>query len=407
MLENLGDGAWCWFQRPRCVTDGDHTYAGWVESGGDVTVAQFDHGRERWDLNRGIDTIDYDDHGSPAIHVRRDGRVLFMYMRHNDDTFRYRVTTDPQDVTSLGPVREFDIDGGGGNYPQFVDAGDDGPLYLFHRAVGTEGSRDWYYRTSDDDGRSWSDQSKVVEFSGGYSLYARFSVDGDGRTDVAFTPHPRPNDASLYHGYFDTTAGTWHDSHGTQLDPPFSVRDLTCVWDVAERGRDAWVWDVRTNDGVPEVLYATIATDDVTDHRYQHSRFRDGAWETTAVADTHQLVARNASIPEDHYSPGIQFDHQRPGDLLLSRNPNPRSRDEHDTRRGVELERWRIADDGEARRVEALTADSETNQFRPVTPAPCEDGQSSPVEALWMHDQDGEVYEFDAFTTDIRAKRSE
>jgi len=402
MPTELGPGAWCWFQDPRCVTDGENTYAGWVEPQGEITVAQFDHQTREWELNRGIDAIDYDDHGSPAIHVREDGRVLFMYMEHNADEFRYRVTQDPHDVSALSPTESFEIPGGGGNYPQFVDT-DDG-LYLFHRDVGGGDSRDWFLRTSDDDGQSWSDQTKIVTFDGGYSLYMRVSFDGTDRADVAVTPHPRPNDTSLFHGYFVPSEDNWYTSDGDRLDPPFHYDEFTCVWDVESEGRDAWIWDIKTNRGNPEVLYTTVATDDVEDHRYQYSRYVDGEWQTTPVADTRQLVAKNTQSPEDHYSPGLYFDHQSPNDLFLARDPAGTDRDRSETRRGVELERWRVSEDGESVEVvEAVTEDSATNQFRPISPVPQQAGDESPVEVLWMHDQDEDIYVFDRFTTSIRA----
>lgn len=406
MTTELGPGAWCWFQDPRCVTNGEYTYAGWVEPEGAITVAQLDHRTRTWDLNRGIDTIDCDDHGSPAIHVREDGRVLFMYMEHNADQFRYRITQDPHDVTTLSPVESFEIPGGGGNYPQFVDTDD--ALYLFHRDVGKEDSRDWFVRTSEDDGRSWSDPTKIVTFDGGYSLYLRVSFDGNDRADIAVTPHPRPNDTSLFHGYFVPSDGNWYTSDGEHLDPPFRHDDLTRVWDVESEGRNAWIWDIRTNRGNPEILYTTIATDDVEDHRYQYSRYVDGKWQTTPIADTRKLVAKNTQIPEDHYSPGLYFDHQSPNDLFLAREAASKAGNSSDTRCGVELERWRISDDGKSVEiVEAITEASATNQFRPVSPVPQKVGDESPIEVVWMHDQDEDAYVFDRFTTSIRAAESD
>jgi len=387
------------------VTDGDHTYAGWVEPGGEITVAGFDHRTRTWTLNRGIDAIDYDDHGSPAIHVREDGRVLFMYMEHNADRFRYRITRDPHDITALSPAESFEIPGGGGNYPQFVDTDD--ALYLFHRDIGEGDSRDWFIRTSEDDGRSWSDQTKFVTFDGDYSLYLRVSFDGRDRADVAVTPHPRPNDASLFHGYFVPSEDAWYTSDGERLDPPFRHDDLTCVWDADSESRDAWIWDVRTNHRGPEILYTTVTTDDVEDHRYQYSRRVDGEWRTTPIADTRQLVAKNRRIPEDHYSPGLYFDHGSPDHLFVARDAAGAAGGDRDTRRGVELERWRIDEAGEGVAfVEAITEDSETNQFRPVSPVPRNPDAESPIDVVWMHDQDGAVYVFDRFTTSIRAVES-
>lgn len=134
----------------------------------------------------------------------------------------------------------------------------------------------------------------------------------------------------------------------------------------------------------------------------------DEEWQTTSIADTRQLVAENAHIPEDHYSPGLYFDDQSPTDLFLARGAAGTAGRSSETRRGVELERWRISDDGEsAESVEAITEDSATNQFRPVSPAPRKAGDESPIEVVWMCDQDEDVYAFDRFTTSIRAAESD
>jgi len=156
------------------------------------------------------------------------------------------------------------------------------------------------------------------------------------------------------------------------------------------------------------VLYTTISADDIEDHRYQYSRHADGGWQTTPIIDTRQLVAKNTSIPEDHYSPGLYFDHQSPGDLFLARDVAGAVGASGDTGSGVELERWRICEGGERlERVEAITEDSATNQFRPVSPVPRKAGDASPIEVLWMHDQDEDIYVFDRFTTSLRATESD
>lgn len=407
MPMELGRGAWCWFQDPRCVTDGDHTYAAWVEPEGEITIAQYDHQNRTWNLNRSIDTIDYDDHGSPAIHVRKDGRVIFMYMEHNADRFRYRLTRDPHDISELTSTFSFEIPGSGGNYPQFVDTEEQ--LYLFHRDVGQGDSRDWFLRTSEDEGQSWSDQRKIVSFDGGYSLYLRVSFDGDDRADIAVTPHPRENEmSSLFHGYFVPSKDEWYTSDGNRLEAPFRSDELTRVWDAETKQRDAWIWDIRTNHHTPEILYATIASENLADHRYHYSRFGDDGWRTIPIADTRNLGSETIDGGnENHYSPGLYFDHQSPDYLFLARDPPDKTTASDGTRRGVELERWQIDRDGASvSKVEAITDESRTNQFRPVSPIPREEGDESPIDVVWMHNQDRDIYIFNDFTTSIRADGS-
>jgi hypothetical protein len=106
---SLGSGAWCWFADPRGVHyEGAHrrTYIGWVADDGDIKVAAFDH-------DSGVPTtvvlhskLLVDDHTNPALLALPDGRIEVFYAGHNGDRMYYRVTKNPEDITSWEPEEE-------------------------------------------------------------------------------------------------------------------------------------------------------------------------------------------------------------------------------------------------------------------------------------------------------------
>ena len=89
----VGDGGWSWFGDPRAVFfAGRHrrTYVGWVSRDGRVMVASFDHGSrhiERFVLRRGVSV---DDHHSPGLLMRADGRLTVFYTGPHREHMFYR-----------------------------------------------------------------------------------------------------------------------------------------------------------------------------------------------------------------------------------------------------------------------------------------------------------------------------
>src|SRR5688572_16070750 len=106
------NGAWCWFQDPRVVHDpktgtlliasvAASEGAGAAERGGDVDVVSYELAtgkKTRVTLHEGLQTED--DHNTPALMIRPDGRYLAMWSRHNQDTFTYwRMSARPNDAS--------------------------------------------------------------------------------------------------------------------------------------------------------------------------------------------------------------------------------------------------------------------------------------------------------------------
>ena len=89
----VGDGGWSWFGDPRAVYfSGRHrrTYVGWVSREGNLMVASFDHRSrhiERFVLRYGLSV---DDHNSPGLLMRENGRLTVFYMGPGRGHMYYR-----------------------------------------------------------------------------------------------------------------------------------------------------------------------------------------------------------------------------------------------------------------------------------------------------------------------------
>ena len=136
---SLGTGAWCWFADPRGVHyEGAHrrTYIGWVADDGDIKVSAFDH-------DSGIPTtvvlhskLQIDDHTNPALLVWPDGRIEVFYAGHNGDRMYYRVTRNPEDITSWEPEATISTNTSGHfgfTYPNPIRLSAEAKTYLFWR----------------------------------------------------------------------------------------------------------------------------------------------------------------------------------------------------------------------------------------------------------------------------------
>ena len=106
VTELVGDGAWCWFQDPRAihyVGQHDRTYVGYVTTKGDIDVLALDDPTGTVYQTVLHPNLVADDHAAPGIEVLPDGRIAVFYAGHVGNTMYYRVSTNPEDVTSFGP----------------------------------------------------------------------------------------------------------------------------------------------------------------------------------------------------------------------------------------------------------------------------------------------------------------
>src|ERR1035437_8994452 len=90
------DGGWCWFEDPRVVVDGGKLVAGSVANGshdparkGDIDVVSYDLTAGKAVRSTLHKNLQADDHASPALLLRPDGRWLALYSMHGTENRIY------------------------------------------------------------------------------------------------------------------------------------------------------------------------------------------------------------------------------------------------------------------------------------------------------------------------------
>lgn len=365
----VADGAWCWFNEPRLLCHQgtkSQLYGSYVTSTGDVSVSSVntDTGvRRHFTLHA---DFEIDDHDVPGMIVLPDGRLMALYSRHNvgGDGIYVRVSANPEDVASWGPVQKIAV--GAACYPKPALVGS--RLYVFYRI--NTARQDFVY--SDDLGATWS-APKTLFANGSERPYVNYSSDHLGRVDfIATDGHPRELPSTdLYHWYL--SGDSFYRSDGTLISTVAALpaggltpADVTVVYDNTEAGK-AWGWDItRDGSGNPVVVFAVFPT--VEDHRYRYARWTGSAWVHHEITPAGGPIGNGA---EDEYSGGLSLLRTDPATVYLSRQVSGQ----------FEIQRWTTPDGGATWRSEPITSGSSVAQVRPTCPR---DAYPGAPEVVWM-----------------------
>jgi PKD repeat protein len=353
----IGEGAWSWFGDPRAVTyTGAHTrtYAGWVDRDGDIMVGSFDHAtRERVTAVLAA-RLNRDDHANPSIQVRPDGRLVVFYSRHVGPAMHYRVSSEPEDVTSWEAPQTIPVNTPGirgYTYPNPVRLEAEGQTYLFWRG----GNYNPTFSVQADGSSAWSPARNLILLPG-ERPYVKYASSGGDTVHVAYTnAHPGEfGDVNVY--YARIRGGRIERAGGQQvgtLAAPIAPADGDLVYDGVE---PAWVHDVAADSaGRPVIVLASFPS--ASDHRYRYARWTGASWEV------HEIVAAGGSFREDggspYYSGGLTLDHEDPSRVYLSRQVGPGS---------WRVEAWTTADGGASWTSQAISPLATDKNVRPVSP---------------------------------------
>ena len=397
------NGAWSWFMDERALVHrgrGGRVLVGSVRSTdahdhakaddpdwGNIELAIWDlatNGVERVILHR---HLEQDDHDGPALHVRPDGRVLAVYTQHSQERKVYWRVSEADNLTQWGPIQTLVTPGedhppfGGDNvtYSNLFQLSEEGgTLYNYFRSV--KHQQNWMY--SDDDGGSWHDGGMFLKGHQGYAPYFKYATNHrDLIHFVGTEDHPRNFDNSVYHGFVRNR--TIYQSDGRRLaalsntsEKSGDIWDLTCVYR-GDADHVAWVIDLHLDaDERPVCLFSTQRDgagvpvgQGGMDHRYHYARWDGRAWIEHEIA----YAGRRLYPTEDDYAGGAAIDPMRVDQVYISTDANPQTGEPlistADGQRHYELFRGVTPDGGATWAWEALTADSDADNLRPLVPA--------------------------------------
>jgi hypothetical protein len=356
----VADGGWCWFADPRGLyyhNTNERTFYGWINAGGEVNVAQYDHATGVTSYATVCSNLEIDDHDNPSILIRAsDRRVMVFYSRHTTEPrLYYRVSTNPEDITSFSSEQQVTGITANVTYPTpFQLADESNRIYLFWRGIGWQPT----YATSDNGGSTWNTPRQLIQ--GADRPYVKYESDNRSRIHFAFTDgHPRENPSNriYYACYYN---GGYYRANGTLIKllsaGYLNTSEAEVVYNAAS-GR-GWIWDIALDSlGRPVLVYTALPAE--TNHRYRYTRWTGSAWrdgELCAAGGWFPETWPGSSESEPHYSGGIVLDHTNPSVVYLSRPVS-----------GVfEIEKWVSNDNGVTWPSQtAVTSGSVVNNIRP------------------------------------------
>lgn len=391
------NGAWSWFMDERLLVDNGRLLVGSVRAAGrfdqralpgwgnvELAILEMGTGQVRKVILH--EGFEQDDHNNPGLVKLGDGRYLAAWSKHGQETKLYRRRSlRPGDPSEWGPIQELVTPGVGGAFRgdnvtyanPFRLTAEGGRLYLFHRGFGLDPN----YLISDDDGVTWRYGGRLFIGRDGYSPYTKYASDGrDTIHFVATEDHPRNFDNSLYHGFI--RGGRVHDSTGKVLGPlPVGTNTSFRAWSFTrlyEGGPTnvAWMSDIHLDPaGRPVVLFSTQRDGQGLpmgagglDHRYHYARFDGARWQSHEIA----FAGTRLYPGEDDYTGLGAIDPQNVSVVFISTDAHPItgkpliSRTSY--RRFHELFRGETTDGGETWNWTPITADSSTDNLRPLVP---------------------------------------
>lgn len=404
------DGGWCWFEDERAIVVDGKIVAATVATGyrdparkGYVEVATYDPAtgrnsvavlhRPAADAERKVWA---DDHNSPALLVRPDGRILAVYARHgNEEKKYYRISSHPRDARSWGPERIFTPSARSRvtySNLHFLsrENGGKGRIYDFYRGFDASFKPSWAW--SDDFGETWKAGKVFIDVPGEFRHrpYAKYASDGRETVHVTYTEgHPRNYDNSIYHIYY--RAGNLYHSDGTL------VRSLEEGLKRPEEGTRvfqgdpqnvAWTSDIHLDRQGRPFLAFSVQKDSAglppgeggDDFRYYQARWDGKAWKVREIAyGGSKLYPR-----EDDYTGNVALDPHDPDTVLISTNADPSTGkplvSRADGRRHWEIFQGTTRDGGATWTWTPLTRDSSQDNIRPVVPM----GEGCGRVVLWL-----------------------
>jgi hypothetical protein len=393
------DAGYCWFEDPRALFHGERLLVGSIASGwsqanrrGDAELVVYDFSASRASVVELKNGFELDDHDSPAILARPDGKLLVVYEKHDgEDRFYYRVSTS--DAPAFGAERTFSPTAATRfTYANlFVLSGENNRVYDFYR--GLDASYKPSYAYSDDLGETWHSGNIVINVptTERHRPYVRYASNGTDTIHLVYTEaHPRDFDNSVYHVSYN--GGSLRRSDGTV------IRSLTQGLSSPNEGSRiyqggannvAWVVDIALDpSGRPVVAYsvqmgsAGLPTGQGGDDlRYRYARWDGAAWRDSALAYAGQRLYAG----EDDYPGLVAIDPVDPNVVYLSTNANPTTGaplvSTADNQRHYEIFRGVTTDGGTSFTFTPVTRNSRVNNLRPLVPKPGPGGRRA---LIWL-----------------------
>ena len=303
-------------------------------------------------------TFEVDLHAAPSMSFTSDDKIIVVYSKHGGANLYQRISSTALDVSAFGAEIDINADIGATEftYPSIWSL-DSGRHVLTYRATnkataGHTGAH-WAITYSDDDGASWSAESRFWAVSGRGPYVV--STGNGSRIDLTCTDGSPGDDANVavYHMY--TPDGvSFFETDGTAIagSLPLGISDATLVHQPTGADYDQNGPTRLGSDGRPRILFAVATAD-----RIKWARWDGGAWQVYDVA-----ALANPRYDLDAVAPHVIYAPQDDGGTL-------------------EIHRFTTPDNGTTWIDEAITSGSAADQQYPKSPI----AHGTEIAVMWMN----------------------
>lgn len=399
------DGGWCWFEDERVLLLDGKVIGGVVASGrtdparrGQVEVFEYDLATRtsRWLALKTPQTPEerrnwLDDHNSPALVVRPDGRLITFYAQHGREArIYYRISVRPRRGDEWSDERVFIPSAKTrATYQNLFYLPAEKRVYDFYR--GFDNSFKPSYAWSEDMGETWKPGGVLIDVPTQFRHrpYVKYCSNGRDAVHLLYTDgHPRDFDNSVYHVVF--RGGQLYSSDGKRLAPASaglkSPEQGTLVFQ-GDPNNVAWVHDAHLDArGRPVVVFSTQKDSAGLppkqgghDFRYHRAAWNGKQWTVEEIA----FGGSRLYAGEDDYTGLATLDPYETDTVFISTNADPASgaplRSTADGKRHWEIYRGRAPASGKWT-WSAVTRNSAHDNLRPVIAT----GDRNPRAVLWL-----------------------
>ncbi|MCL7762549.1 glycoside hydrolase family 88 protein [Polaribacter sp. Z014] len=374
----MKDGGWCWYQDPRAIINNGKLVIGSVSGqSGDVKVSVYDLDKKE---DKGTIVLDknfqVDDHDTPAFYARPDGSILSVWAKHASENKHYYSISSPENYLEWGEKQTFthEYEGRGGvTYMNLHYLENEKTLYNFFR----DGpSFNPSYITSKDQGKTWGNRTHFIadDVAGRQRPYARYIQKDKNTVGISFTDgHPRAYGNSLYYAEFRD--GTFYNVDGTKIkvanEEPLRTPEAEKIYvgsetKVKPKGfesvpNSAWTCamgkDANNNPHIGYTLYLNNE-----DHRFRIALWNGTKWIDKEIA----YAGKCLYTMESSYTGLMAFDPEDPTRVYISTDVNPSTGEYINNIHEIYTAKIDVNDDISTIKWEAITANSEYRNIRPM-----------------------------------------
>jgi hypothetical protein len=384
------NGAWCWFSDPRAVHYSGkfrRTYAGWVDSSGNIMVGYYDHGTKKIKEKIIHKNLEIDDHDNPSLFIDNNGKLFVFYSKHaGPEPIYLAKAKNSEDMEEWETTEKLYLNDtlnyqGLSNSYTYTNicqlTKEKNKMYLFWRGMDFKPN----FSVSHDNGESWENGKIFILPDRTYKDRRPYLKMASNHKDVihfVFTDgHPR-NEKSNSIYYLKYQNGILCKASNEKIidwsELPIRPEQSDLVYDANISGQKACIWDIAENkQGNPVIVYSKFPND--SNHIYNYAVWDNMKW------NNYELINSGGWFPETpkgkiqsepNYSGGITLDHTDPSIIYLSIMKNGK----------FEIEKWTTNNQGKDWSKESITKNSELNNVRPyvIQNYPTQDS----LRVLWM-----------------------